>query len=121
MHVLPLLTAGSRQAGFVRFICLQQAVSSHLCFLGAWDCSCAAWTWRPRCCSNFVTCCGWCCCLPLHVEQVLHDGQLLRKGVCCRRMSFEMAADIVREVDDDNDGSVSFAEFEKMWQVPAAY
>eukprot|EP00775_Hariotina_reticulata_P011602 gene11602-11746_t len=55
------------------------------------------------------------------LASVLHDERLLRKGVCCRRMSFEMAADIVREVDDDNDGSVSFAEFEKMWQVPAAY
>lgn len=42
------------------------------------------------------------------------------KGPQGRKMSLEMAHVMVKEVDSDMDGNVSYEEFKKMWGLPAA-
>ena len=54
------------------------------------------------------------CCCP-GVAQVLEHDHLNRKGKRGRRCSWQLAEELVREVDLDNDGTVSYEEFRNMW------
>lgn len=55
----------------------------------------------------------------LFILQVLQAERPAMKGPQGRKMSLEMAHVMVKEVDSDMDGNVSYEEFKKMWGIPA--
>lgn len=55
----------------------------------------------------------------LHALQVLQSERPSMKGPQGRKLSLEMAHVMVKEVDADMDGNVSYEDFRKMWNIPA--
>lgn len=56
--------------------------------------------------------------LLLPLLQVLQEEQPAMKGAAGRRQSLLLAMQLVREVDLDKDGIVSYEEFRNMWATP---
>eukprot|EP00878_Enallax_costatus_P003721 GHUV01003937.1.p1 GENE.GHUV01003937.1~~GHUV01003937.1.p1 ORF type:complete len:229 (+),score=98.19 GHUV01003937.1:2696-3382(+) len=54
------------------------------------------------------------------LAEVLQNERPAMKGPQGRKMSLEMAHVMVKEVDVDMDGNVSYEEFKQMWGIPAA-